>query len=217
MRLLGIAVAVVAVVAAGVYAVGFTGLLGVRHVAVTGVRALSAEQVRAAAGVPTGQPLARLDTGAIAEHVRTLPGVERVAVVRSWPGTVRVTITERHGVAVVDRAGAYWLVDPGGVVFQRVAARPKLPLLDLTAVGADSPTATAALAALAALPPRLLAAVASVQAPTPEQVTLTLADERTVFWGGGEDSAAKAAVVGALLSRPGSYYDVSTPSVVTVR
>jgi cell division protein FtsQ len=38
-----------------------------------------------------------------------------------------------------------------------------------------------------------------------------------VFWGGGEDSAAKAAALGALLSRPGRHYDVSTPSVVTVR
>jgi cell division protein FtsQ len=215
--LLGIAAALVAVVAAAVYVVGFTGVLGVRHVTVTGVHALSAGQVRAAAGVPTGRPLARVDTGAVAAHVRALPGVQRVAVARSWPGTLRITITERHGVAVVTRAGAYWLVDPDGVVFQRIAARPKLPLLDLAAVGRDDPAAAAALAAVAALPPRQLAAVASVRAPTPEQVTLTLTDKRTVFWGGGTDSAAKASVLGALLSRPGSYYDVSTPSVVTVR
>jgi cell division protein FtsQ len=215
--LFGIAAAVVVIVAALVYAVGFTGMLGVRHVTVTGVRALSADQVRSAAGVPAGRPLVRVDTGAVADHVRALPGVERVAVTRSWPGTLRITVTERHGVAVVRHAGAYWLVDREGVVFQRLAARPKLPLLDLTDVGRDSPTATAALAAVAALPPRLLAAVASVRAPTPEQVTLTLADRRTVFWGGGTDSAAKASVLGALLSRPGTYYDVSTPSVVTVR
>ena len=215
--LLGIVAAVVAVVAAAVSVVGFTGLLGVRHVTVTGVRALSADQVRAAAGVPDRRPLARVDTGAVADHVRALPGVERVAVARSWPGTLRITITERHGVAVVKRAGAYWLVDPDGVVFQRVAARPKLPVLELVAVGPDDPTATAALAAVTALPPRLLVVVGTVRAATPEQVTLTLTDGRTVFWGGGEDSAAKASVLGALLSRPGRHYDVSTPSVVTVR
>ena len=67
------------------------------------------------------------------------------------------------------------------------------------------------------MPPRLLAVVGTVRAATPEQVTLTLTDGRTVFWGGGEDSAAKASVLGALLSRPGRHYDVSTPSVVTVR
>jgi cell division protein FtsQ len=215
--LLGIVAALTAVVAAAVYVVGFTGVLGVRQVTVTGARALSADQVRTAAAVPDGRPLARVDTGAVADHVRALPGVERVAVARSWPGTLRITITERHGVAVVTRAGAYWLVDPDGVVFQRVAARPKLPLLNLTDIRPDSPTATAALAAVTALPPRLLAAVAAVTAATPEQVTLALTDGRTVFWGGGEDSAAKAAALGALLSRPGRHYDVSTPSVVTVR
>lgn len=215
--LLAIVAAVVVVVAAAGYVVGFTGLLGVRQVTVTGVRALSADQVRAAAGVPAGRPLARVDTGAVADHVRALPGVERVAVARSWPGTLRITITERHGVAVVRRAGAYWLVDPDGVVFQRAAGRPKLPVLGLVDVRPDDPTSTAALAAVTALPPRLLAMVGTVRAATPEQVTLTLTDGRTVFWGGGEDSAAKASVLGALLSRPGRHYDVSTPSVVTVR
>ena len=215
--LLGIVAALVALVAAAVYVVGFTGVLGVRQVTVTGVRALSADQVRAAAAVPDGRPLARVDTGVVADHVRALPGVERVAVARSWPGTLRITITERQGVAVVKRAGAYWLVAPDGVVFQRVPARPKLPLLDLADVGPDSPPARAALAAVTALPPRLLAGVATVRAATPEQVTLTLTDGRTVFWGGGEDSAAKASVLGALLTRPGRHYDVSTPSVVTVR
>jgi cell division protein FtsQ len=212
---IGVAAAVVLILAAGAYAVGFTGLLGVRHVTVTGVRALSADQVRAAAAVPAGRPLARVDTGAVADHVRALPGVERVAVARSWPGTLRITVTERHGVAVVTRDHAYWLVDPDGVVFQRLPARPKLPLL--AGAGERSPATRAALAAVTALPQRLLTAVATVQAPTPEQVTLTLTDKRTVFWGGAEDSAAKASVLTALLNRPGTHYDVSTPSVVTVR
>jgi cell division protein FtsQ len=214
--LIGVAAAVV-LATAGVYVVGFTGLLGVRHVAVTGVRVLSADQVRAAAAVPAGRPLARVDTGAVADHVRALPGVERVAVARSWPGTLRITVTERHGVAVVTRDHAYWLVDPDGVVFQRLPARPKLPLLTGAGVDGGSASARAALAAVTALPPRLLTAVATVQAPTPEQVTLTLTDKRTVFWGGAEESAAKASVLAALLNRPGTHYDVSTPSVVTVR
>jgi cell division protein FtsQ len=211
------AVALVVLAGAAVYLVGFTGVLGVRQVTVTGVRALSAPQVRTAAAVPAGRPLARVDTGAVADRVRALPGVERVAVTRSWPGTVRITVTERHGVALVRRDGAYWLVDPDGVVFQRLTARPKLPLLSVADVRPGSEPATAALAALRALPPALLGGVGSVQAPTPEQVTLKLTDGRTVFWGGAADSAAKATVLAALLHRPGSYLDVSTPSVVTVR
>ena len=59
--------------------------------------------------------------------------------------------------------------------------------------------------------------VTAVRAPTPESVTLTLSRGRTVLWGGAEQPAAKAAALTALLRRPGTHYDVSTPSVVTVR
>ena len=210
--------AVVVVVAAAVYVVGFTGVLGVRHVTVTGVRALSADQVRAAAGVPDGRPLARVDTGAVADHVRALPGVERVAVARSWPGTLRITITERHGVAVVKRAGAYWLVDPDGVVFQRAGRAGR------SCRCSTSPTSGRTTRPRRRRWPRSPRCRRGCWPGSPpcgrrprSRSRSTLTDGRTVFWGGGEDSAAKAAVLGALLSRPGRHYDVSTPSVVTVR
>ena len=208
---------VVLLLAVAIWVVGFTGVLGVRQVAVTGVRALSADQVRAAAGVPDGRPLARVDTGAVAEHVRGLAGVERVAVTRSWPGTLRITVTERRGVALVDRGEAFWLVDPDGVVFQRLGDHPRLPVLRVSGVAPDNTEARAALSAVTALPPALLAQVGEVRAPTSEQVTLYLSGKRTVRWGGAADSAAKATVLAALLSRPGTVYDVSTPSLVTVR
>ena len=216
-RAAGAVLGTLAVLAAAVWVVGFSGVLGVRQVTVTGVQTLSADQVRSAAAVPDGSPLARVDTGAVADRVRSLAGVERVAVTRSWPGTLRITVTERRGVALVDRGEALWLVDPDGVVFQRLPDHPKLPILRIPAIGPDSPEARAALTAVTALPPTLLAHVSEVRAPTPEQVTLYLSGKRTVLWGGAADSAAKASVLAALLSRPGSYYDVSTPSVVSVR
>lgn len=216
-KVVGAALVALTVLAVGIWVVGFSGALGVRRVTVTGVTVLSADQVRAAAAVPDGRPLARVDTDGVAQRVRGLAGVERVAVTRSWPGTLRITVTERRGVALVDRGDALWLVDPDGVVFQRLTSHPKLPILRIPGVGPDSDLARAALTAVTALPPTLLAHVDEVRAPTPEQVTLYLAGRRTVRWGGAEDSAAKARVLSALLSRPGTYYDVSTPSVVTVR
>ena len=49
------------------------------------------------------------------------------------------------------------------------------------------------------------------------QVTLGLADGRSVRWGGPERSAEKIGVLGALLGQPGSVYDVSSPDLPTVR
>ena len=159
--------AVTLLLAAAGYVVAFTGAAGVRTVTVTGVRALTADQVRTAAALRPGEPLARVDLAAVRARVGELAGVERVAVTRSWPHTVRVTVTERRGVAVVARDGASWLVDPSGVVFQRVATRPKLPLLDVADVSAGNPAARAALTAVTALRPQLRAAVVKVRAPTP--------------------------------------------------
>jgi cell division protein FtsQ len=210
--------AIVAVLAVAVWVVGFTGVLGVRTVAVGGVRSLSADQIRAAAAVRRGEPLARVDTGAVERRIRQLAGVARVAVARSWPGTLRITVTERRGVAVVTRDGAAWLIDGEGVVFQRLATRPRsVPRLDVPCRSPDEPACHAALSALTSLPPAVARAVLSVAAPTPDSVTLALTDGRVALWGSADQGTAKAQALAALLRQPGKRYDVSTPSVVTVR
>jgi len=208
----------VALLGAGGWVLGWTGVLGVRTVAVAGVRTLSAADVVSAAAVPRGRPLARVDTAAVARRVGAIPGVARVAVTRSWPSTLRIAITERRGIAVVSRDRTAWLVDRTGVVFQRLAAAPAgLPRLDVAGVRPDDPATRAALAALAALPPAVRSQVQAVSAATPEAVRLALSGGRTVLWGGADEPVAKARALQALLGRPGRTYDVSTPSVVTVR
>jgi cell division protein FtsQ len=208
----------VLVLASLTWVVGFTGALGVRTVSVTGLRNLSGADVRAAAAVRPGAPLSRVDTGAVAARIRAIPGVERVAVTRSWPSTLRIAVTERRGVAYAVVAGVPWVVDPSGVRFQQLARPPAgLPLLAVRDAGPGDPTTAAALSALTALTPAVRARLQAVAADTPDSVTLTLRDHRTVLWGGPADAAAKARVLPALLAQPGSTYDVSTPTVVTVR
>jgi cell division protein FtsQ len=217
-RLLLAAVAVGLVLAAATWVVGFTGVLGVRSVTVTGLRALPAGTVLAAAAVERGQPLARVDTDAVADRVRAVPGVDRVAVTRAWPATLRITVTERQAVAVAVVTGVRWLVDRTGVRFQRVDRVPAgLPRLAVRDPRAGDPATAAGLSALTALGPPVRGQLLVVAANTPDSVTLTLRGGRTVIWGGAADPAAKAQVLAALLTRPGTVYDVSTPSVVTVR
>jgi cell division protein FtsQ len=204
--------------ATGTWVVGWTGLLGVRTVTVTGTRALPAADVLAAAQVSRGEPLARVDTGAVTRRIGAIPGVARVAVTRAWPATLRIAVAERRGVAVVYRLGSPWLIDGVGVVFQRLATAPAgLPRLDVVAAAPDDPATRAALSALTALSPAVRAQVRSAAAATPEAVRLRLSGGRAVLWGGADEAAAKAEALQALLRRPGRTYDVSTPSVVTVR
>jgi len=210
--------AVVALLGVGGWVFGWSSLFGMRTVAVTGAHALAPADVLAAAAVPRGAPLARVDTAAVARRVGAIPGVARVAVTRAWPSTLRIAVTERHGVALVARNGSPWLVDGVGVVFQRLAVAPAgLPTLKVAAAGPDDPATRAALSALGALTPRVRTQVRSVAAATPEAVRLALSGGRTVLWGDGDRAAAKAEALQALLRRPGRTYDVSTPAVVTVR
>lgn len=207
-----------ALVAAGL-AVYFTPVLGVATVEVSGAVGLSADAVRSAAAVPPGTPMVRLDTGAVAARVATLPRVATVQVSRDWPDTVRIAVTERTPVGVVPGPGGVHLVDGAGVDYATVpasAAPPGLPRVDLPAIAPDDPRTQAVVQVLAALPAQLRGRVAVVSAQTAGSVQLGLADGRTVRWGSSADSARKSAVLAALMTQPGKVFDVSSPDLPTI-
>ena len=208
-----------------VAALGFAGwavllsdLLGVHAVDVAGAQRVNDNQVRAAAAVPDGTPLARLDTQAIAARVGKLAPVATVTVQRHWPRSVQIVVTERVPFAVVTIDGNPWLVDRAGVPFDRTGAdRSTLPHMTTAHAGADDVATRAGLDVLAALPADVLRRVKRIDVPGPEEVTLALTDGKTVVWGSARDTAKKASVLDAVLKQTGKVYDVSTPEVVTVR
>ena len=194
---------------------------GARTVDVAGAGLLSADEVRAAAGVPAGHPLLRLDLGAVADRVRALPPVAEVVVQRSWPSTVTIRITERVPLAYAPAGAAgtgAQLVDATGLWFATVAAPPPgLPRLH-AADGAATAAAAAVLATLADPAHQgVRAELVSVQADSPLDIRLGLRGERTVRWGSAEASPRKAGVLAVLLSQPGTVYDVASPELPTIR
>ena len=192
--------------------------LVVDRVVVTGLGRLSDEQVLEAVDVVPGTPLARVDTGDVAAAVRRLPPVASVDVERSWPATLRVTVTERAVAAGVQRDGEIVLVDAGGVGF---ATEPQLPpgvvRLEVDDARPGDPTTRAALTVTQALPAELRRRVLAVSADDPDRVVLRLEGEQQVVWGAPGETSAKAAAALALLQTPGTLVDVSTPSLVVRR
>lgn len=212
-----VAVSVVVGLVVIVAAVLWTPLLGVRAVQVSGVRQLTADQVIAAAQVPDGTSMLRLDIAAIEHRVHQLPRVGTVRVVRGWPSTVRIDITERDPVGYVVEADGNHLVDRTGRDYATIVAKPPgLPRIVLTDVTPGDQRTQAVVAVLGALPTPLRPLVLTVSARTPGSVTLGLTGGRTVRWGSTDDSARKAAVLAALMTRPGKVYDVSSPELPTV-
>jgi cell division protein FtsQ len=150
--------------------------------------------------------------------VEAVTGVDAATVARHWPGTVRVTVTPRVPVAVVAANSALYLMDADGVPYTTVAAKPAgLVSLRLATPGAGDPATVAGLAVVQSLPADVAGLVASVTASSPYDITLQLADNRTVTWGDATDNARKAQILAAVLARPGTAYDISDPGMVTVR
>jgi cell division protein FtsQ len=116
LKRVGLALTVVAVLLGLAFATR-TSLLDVERVTVRGADQDRSDEVRAAAGLVPGEALVDVDTDAAAARVEELPWVASAEVVRSWPSTVRVDVTERVPVALVqvsERRAA--LVDADGWV-----------------------------------------------------------------------------------------------------
>jgi len=216
----------VAVVAGTVVLVARSGLLRVQSVVVAGERRQSAADVIAAAAIPPAAPMWQIDPGALRDRVAALPWVSTVTVTRSWPRTVRISVTERQPVAVVTTASSgSWLVDATGVEIVGVTHTEGLGLLAVqltdrlatTTPQARRPLVGAALAVAGAMPPQLRARVAAVAVASAQRITVLLTDGKTVNWGNAERSDRKSAVLTALLVTPYASYDVSAPEAPAVR
>jgi cell division protein FtsQ len=214
--------AALALVAVLVWLTVWSPLLDVRDVEVVGAAPDQVEAVRAAAAVAPGTSLLWLDGDDVAEDVRTLPRVASVDVSRDYPGTVVVSVTEREPVlAAPSPAGGVLLVDATGFGYRTMPERPPgipaLTLLPGMLPSPDDPGTRAAADVVVALPAALRADVVEVRANGRFDVGFVLTGDREVRWGADADNERKAAVLAALLTRPGVAYDVSTPDLAVVR
>ena len=197
--------------------------LRVERVSVSGTRVLTTAQVREAAGVSIGSPLMSQDTDAIEARVRRkLPRIDSVDVVRSWPHGIGLKVTERTPVLTVASGGRFIEVDREGVRFATVSHPPKgVPALDLEPprsggphrFGIDRLTREAVLVA-EAVPAAVARDTRTVKVRSYDSISLELSGGRTVMWGSGEKSRAKAVTLTALMkAAPGArYFDVSVPT-----
>lgn len=216
-RPVALLLSLVVLVAGGVWLVFFSSTMAVSGVDVRGADQLDPAAVVAAAAVPSGEPLARVDLGAVRTRVQALAMVRSAEVTRQWPDRVLVEVEEREAVAVIELGGRVRGMDEEGVVFRDFPRAPAdLPHVRTAADTRGDALREAALV-ITVLPEDLVAQLDYVSVATVDQIELALRDGRTVVWGSAEDSEQKAEVLEPLLGVPGSSYDVSVPGNATVR
>ncbi|WP_232548595.1 cell division protein FtsQ/DivIB [Propioniciclava soli] len=216
-RIAGVLVALVALVGGAAWLMGWSSVFSADEVATEGLVVLTHDEVVAAAQVPLGQPLARIETDEIAERVRELPPVADVRVGVRFPHTVTVAVTEREPVIALEIGRNYVSVDAEGVPFHSGTERPDGVLLARGSAINDTELLAGLATVAASLPPPVRDLVDVIGADTLDSITLTLTDGRRIVWGGPEDSELKGRVVQPLLGVSGRVLDVSAPSHPTSR
>ncbi|MGW7056220.1 cell division protein FtsQ/DivIB [Streptomyces sp. NPDC054887] len=213
--------------AGGIWVLYGSSWLRVERVEPSGTRVLTPDEVLGAAAVPVGAPLVSVDTDEIEERLRRkLPRIDSVDVVRSWPHTIGLDVTERKPVLLVEKGAKFIEVDDEGVQFATVARAPAgVPLLEMAA--GDSPSLRRfgtdrllreAVRVTGDLPSSVAGAVRTVQVRSYDSITLGLTGDRTVVWGSAEQGAAKARALKALMKAApeAGHFNVSAPTAPAV-
>lgn len=177
-------------------------LFSISRVEVAGVKHLTADRVRQLAKVPAGSTLLRFPADEVASRVSADPWVESVSVSRVFPNGMRIRVTERQPVAVVQTDKGTWLADRNSYLiapasneatFAGIPAIGAVPGLVLKAGRTTSPELRNAIAVLTGISPQLASAVKSMSAPTVDGTSVLTKDRVEIVFGEAVDLPVKDA------------------------
>ena len=195
-------VAVVAVVLLAAVVVWIFPVIRVNSIEVSGAERVSAETVLADSGIAEGDNLLRIDASG-------------VTVSRHFPSTVDIAVTEREVVGFVEHDDGAHLIDHQGHAF--LIDTPPDEAVEITGEVEDEAAVNAAVAAIATVSDPIRREIASLEVKSSHAMELRLHDGRTIYWGVDDANEQKAAALEHVIHREGQHWDISNPSLVTVR
>ncbi|MGH2719119.1 MAG: cell division protein FtsQ/DivIB [Actinomycetota bacterium] len=211
-------IAIAVVILAALVAVGDwfwnSPWLKLQTVQVSGIHHTTKAQVLGVAALVDGTRLTSISSAAVAHRVEGLPWVASATVTHVLPSTIRIAVTERAPVALVQAADRSYLVDARGAVL--AAGSGAYPLITNLGVRSllpgsriGTPAFGAAIAILQSLPEALRVQLAQVSAPSPNAVTISLTNHTTIAYGTAQDLGTKNTDVTALLGGGGSFLSIN--------
>ncbi len=201
--ILGVVLAVVL----GVYGVVHSPILDVDRIVVVGNSHTDGASVLRASGIHRHRAVVDVDESKAQTGIEALPWIATAIVSRQFPGTVRITVTERTVVgAAAGRNGTIALVDRASRVLSEVAAVPE-GILVLDGVSAPGGPGTQAegdlgdvLTVASQVPPSVRAMVAGVRR-TATGLELRLRGSGIVLLGSASELPAKLLATATVLQQ----------------
>lgn len=197
----------------------FFPLLKVTGIEVTGATRTDPEIVEEVSGIAPGDNLLRVDATGAARNIVELPWVASVTVDRVLPGTVAVTLVEREAVIYVPRADGDHVIDSEGRPI--IIGQPPFGTVQVTGTDEEDPEVLPAVIsvveAIRDRDPGLTGRIDSIEARDQFDILIRLTDGREVYWGSAENNPDKAVALSTVITREGQHWNISSPTMVTVR
>ncbi|ALC06337.1 Cell division protein FtsQ [Corynebacterium deserti GIMN1.010] len=213
-----VSVIVAAIAIAGAVA-WFVPVLKVGTIDVTGAQRTDPEQVKEVSGIVDGENLLRIDARQAAVNIVELPWVKSVTVDRSLPSTVSVELVEREPAVYVHRSDGDYIYDTEGK--EVLIGTPPVGTVEVSGADAENPNVMpAVISVINAIKDHdaaLTESIQSIDAPDEFDILLKLNDGREIYWGSAENNHDKAVALSTVMKREGQHWNISSPSMVTVR
>lgn len=196
-------------VSTGGWLLGWSPYLRVTSIDVQGISSLTRSEVIGAAGVVIGQPLARVTGAKVERGLSSLPRVEKVHIVRSWPHGITLVINERSPIAGMGEN----VVDDQGVAFT-LAPGEKLPVMTISPINTSQQDVKTWIRIYKLLPNKNQ--ITEVDLADMEDIRFRTA-KTLVVWGSSEQSKTKVSVLKKLDPAKWSMIDLSAPLAPTTK
>jgi cell division septal protein FtsQ len=134
-----------------------SAVIRVTKVNVVGNADMSDDNIIQALAVSDEPSMFAVKVADLRQRLLALPLIADARIWKKWPNTLEVQVIERFGVATVSSPTGWLIVDQQGIVLDRRAQRPLLPVLLIDGNEIDESTVTAGPVPNPALAPALLA------------------------------------------------------------
>ncbi|ANE04401.1 cell division protein FtsQ [Corynebacterium crudilactis] len=197
----------------------FVPILKVGNIDVAGATRTDPDQVLEVSGIVEGENLLRVDATSAALNIVELPWVKSVTVNRSLPSTMTVDLVEREPAVFVKRSDGDHVIDSEGK--EIIIGTP--PVGTVEVAGADEensevlPAVIAAINAIKEQDAQIIENIEVVEAPDQFDILFKMKDGREIYWGSSDNSHDKAVAMSTVLKREGQHWNISSPTMVTVR
>jgi cell division protein FtsQ len=126
----------VLVILVSIYLFIHSSFFNIEKIYVTGLSSVTADEVTALAGIKTGTNIFQINKDSCSSAIRIHPMIKTATIVRHYPRTIEIHISERKMWTVIPYSDGYLCIDNQGVCLDRVKSidLTKYPIITLDKV-----------------------------------------------------------------------------------